>query len=74
MPYMPPYAPHILEPGRERGRQIGWAQGLVHLLEQRFGRVPFQIAVRVSRATPEQMEVWLYALLDAPTLDSVFEP
>lgn len=46
--------------------------GLASLLTKRFGRLPEPIEARVAAASPVELQAWGVALLDAPTLDSVF--
>lgn len=81
MPYMNPFERRGLERGREQGREEGREQGrkaaLGELLEahlaRRFGAVPTGIRGRIEQASPSELLSWCQAVLDAPTLDSVFE-
>ena len=63
--------------GEARGRTEGEARGrtsiLNRLLERRFGRVPAAFRERVQSASEHEFDAWLDALLDAPTLEAVFE-
>jgi hypothetical protein len=45
---------------------------LLRLLGRRFGAVPEPIAVRVSAATPPDLERWFDRVLDAGSIDDVF--
>jgi hypothetical protein len=65
------------ERGRQEGLRDGEAQGraglLSSLLVKRFGPLPEAIQERLSQSTNEQLERWGERLLDAATLDAVFE-
>ena len=56
------------------GRQEGSAAILVRLLTKRFGALSEATLARVGAASPEDLERWALALLDAPNLEAVFEP
>ena len=45
---------------------------LVRLLERRFGPLPPAARRRIDRATQPELDGWLDAVLNAPTLDAVF--
>jgi hypothetical protein len=60
-------------------RLAAWQPELRHLfasgdneLGRRFGAVPEPIAVRVSAATPPDLERWFDRVLDAGSIDDVF--
>jgi hypothetical protein len=55
-----------------RGRQKGQSQLLALQLTKRFGTLPEPIQARLAGATPSELQAWGEAVLDAPTLDSVF--
>ena len=59
--------------GRLEGRVEGQADLLTRQLTKRFGPLSAEIRTRLARATTDQLERWGERLLDAPTLDSVFE-
>ena len=59
--------------GRVEGRLEGQADLLTRQLTKRFGPLSAEIRTRLARATTDQLERWGERLLDAPTLDSVFE-
>jgi len=62
--------------GREEGLVVGKAAGiaesLTRLLERRFGALSRSVRDRIVGARPEQVEIWLDAVLDAPDLETVF--
>lgn len=64
------------EQGLEQGREQGLEQGRHALLEQllahRFGPLPQSLRMRLDAASPEQLNRWAIAMLDAPSLDAVF--
>lgn len=65
----------------ERGMATGLAQGLEkgqlktlrRQLTRRFGELPPAIHARLDTANTEQLDVWTDRVLDAPTLEAVFE-
>jgi predicted transposase/invertase (TIGR01784 family) len=65
-----------LQEGRQEGMQKGRQEGeqilLQRMLTRRFGEVPDWAQKRLLQASPEQLEQWADRLLDATTLDSVF--
>ncbi len=73
-----------LEQGEARGKAAGIAEGktaglaegksetLARLLDRRFGRLPDVTRARIASADLKQLDRWLDAVLDAPTLDAVF--
>jgi len=70
-----------LEEGLERGLQQGKLEGktegaatiLERLLTKRFGPLNEKIRNRLDLATLEQLDLWADRILDAPTVDAVFE-
>ena len=52
----------------QKGEQIL----LQRMLTRRFGKMPDWAEKRLLQASPEQLEHWADQLLDASTLDSVF--
>jgi len=70
----------VIEEGRQEGRQEGMQKGrqegekilLQRMLTRRFGKVPDWVQKRLLQASSEQLEQWADRLLDAPTLDSMF--
>ena len=64
------------EEGRQEGRQEGTLETKITMLEKllskRFSPLPEGTLERINRATPEQLEHWILAVIDAPTLEAVF--
>ncbi|MEY2661602.1 MAG: hypothetical protein RLZZ123_2774, partial [Pseudomonadota bacterium] len=64
--------------GKREGLAIGERKGisktLLTLLRLRFGRIPKGIQQKLSDATEAQIKHWVTRLLNAPTLDDVFQP
>ena len=66
-----------IEQGIERGRRQGRAEGeravLERLLLRRFGELPPAISAQLGGASEADLEAWADNVLDAATLDEVFE-
>jgi hypothetical protein len=62
----------ILE-GLKEGRLEGESVILKRLLQRRFGDLPEWVVTRMSQATINEIETWVDRVLDAPTLDDVFQ-
>jgi hypothetical protein len=60
--------------GRLEGESRGRAETLLRLLRKRFGDVPDAVAERLRTAGGDDLDRWTDAVLDAPSLDAVFEP
>ncbi len=64
--------------GKREGLAIGERKGisktLLTLLRLRFGRIPKGMQQKLSDATEAQIKHWVTRLLNAPTLDDVFQP
>ena len=61
------------EEKRQQGRVEGEG-GLLHrLLTRRFGTLPEAIEFRLAQANIDQLEVWGDRVLDAKSLDHVFQ-
>lgn len=58
----------------EKGKLEGESLALQRLLSKRFGPLPAGVLARIDSATPDQIESWLDAVLDAPTLEVIFGP
>ncbi len=62
---------------REEGLQVGLQEGtrivLEGLLQHRFGLLSPGVAERLRRASNSDLETWAVKVLDANTLDDVFE-
>lgn len=59
--------------GREQGLQEAQARILLRQLERRFGPIPDAVKIRVSEADSRSRERRLDLVLDAPTIETVFE-
>ncbi len=63
--------------GKREGRVEGMREGLVEVLERqlrrRFGRLPAAVSDRLHGAPATDLEAWVENVLDACTLDEVFE-
>jgi Domain of unknown function (DUF4351) len=63
--------------GKTEGRAEGLAEGearvLVRQLTRKFGAVPGAVRQRINTASLEQLETWCDRVLDAATLDEVFD-
>ncbi len=61
--------------GEARGKAVGIAEGmseaLVRLLKHRFGPLPDGVWAHIAAANLDQLDRWLDAVLDAPTLEVV---
>ena len=54
------------------GRAKGRASPLNRQLEYKFGPLPLSVRERVQCASKRELDEWLDAVLDAPTLEAVF--
>lgn len=72
MAYISSFERRGLERGRQEGRQEGQSELVASMLVRRFGTLPEPIQARLAAASPRELQAWGVALLDAPTLDSVF--
>ncbi len=75
---MIPYAEKLRQEGREQGLEQGMVQGqrttLLRQLESRFPGLPAAVRARVERASVEEMDRWVMRVLEADSLEAVFEP
>ncbi|MEI2417572.1 Rpn family recombination-promoting nuclease/putative transposase [Orrella sp. JC864] len=62
-----------LEKGLQEGRKEGESLMLRQLLVRRFGALPEQIDQRLAQASTDELEAWALNVLDARTLDEVFQ-
>ena len=60
--------------GRAEGEATGKAKTLLRLLDRRFHGVPEGYRTQVLAADAGQLDAWIDAVLDAETLENVFEP
>ncbi|MEJ1963403.1 MAG: Rpn family recombination-promoting nuclease/putative transposase [Gammaproteobacteria bacterium] len=58
---------------RDEGLQKGEAIVLTRILRKRFGELPVSFSARLRSALPEQLESWAERLLDAGSLDEIFD-
>ncbi len=58
--------------GLQKGRQEGEALLLRRLLARRFGELPAWVDTRLGAASSDELEHWADRVLEAPTLEDVF--
>ena len=72
-----PYVTSAERFGIEKGLQQGLQQGEVALLQRqlsrRFGPLPDAVRARLTSASIDQLETWAIRVLDAASLDEVFD-
>lgn len=65
------------EDGVQKGRVVGLNEGkadaLLRLLARRFGAIPAEVERRVKAATTPHLDAWLDSVLEAPSLEKLFE-
>ena len=61
-----------IQKGMQRGVQQGEAAILTRLLQRRFGKLPTKYAQRIAQADAQTLLEWGEKILDAKTLDDVF--
>ena len=59
--------------GEARGEAQGGARTLVRQMERRFGVLMPEVHNRIQSASVEQLDIWLDRILDAQSIDAVFE-
>ena len=59
--------------GLERGIEKGEAMLLQGLLARRFGTLSNDVVAKIAAASSRQLELWGDRVLDAPSLDDVFQ-
>lgn len=67
--------------GEQKGRAEGLAEGaqqaqtliLQRLLARRFGELSPQILTKIQHASLRQVDAWIDRVLDAPTLEAIFD-
>ena len=74
MPYISHFERRAVERGLQQGRQEGEALVLRRLLIRRFGALPAWVEQRLEQASPAELEQWVERVLDARTLEEVFQP
>ena len=66
-------AESYIREGEAKGRAQGRALILNRQLERRFGSLPAAVRKRIRSASVRELDSWADAVLDAPTLEAVFE-
>ena len=66
-------AMRLIAEGEARGEAKGEAKMLTTILQQKFGPLPQTILERLKQAAPGELEDWGVKLLNAPTLQAVFD-
>ena len=64
---------NLVEELISRGEVQGRASILNRLLERRFGSLPATVRERLRSASVRELDTWGDAVLEAPTLEAVFE-
>jgi hypothetical protein len=67
------FAQRLRKEGRDEGVKKGQGELLLALLRQRFEDVPAEVEARIARARVETLHRWAMRVLDAGSLDEVFE-
>jgi hypothetical protein len=62
-----------MQAGMQTGMQAGEALALQKLLTKRFGAIPAETLGKITTASTAQIDAWLDLVLDAPSLDVIFE-
>jgi len=62
-----------MDKGMKKGMEKGQRELLLALIRQRFEDVPAEIEARIARARVETLHRWAMRVLDAGSLDEVFE-
>lgn len=63
----------LLNEGRQEGRQKGELNLLIRQLTRRFGPLDVATQQRLNQASSDELEHWADNILDAGTLDGVFD-
>ena len=67
------FAQRYRDEGRDEGRVEGERRVLERLLQRRFGALSVENTERLTEASMEDLETWAENVLDAQTLDDVFD-
>ena len=62
-----------MQRGMKQGRVEGERALLERLLQRRFGLLSPEVAERLGQASVADLECWAENVVDAPTLDDVFD-
>ena len=73
MPYVTSAERFGIEKGLQQGLQQGEATLLQRQLARRFGPLPDAIRAQLNGASIDQLEIWAIKVLDAESLDEVFD-
>lgn len=57
----------------DEGKVAGLKQGLIALLEAKFGTVQEKHLSQIKNADAETLQKWVIQVLNAPTIDAVFQ-
>jgi hypothetical protein len=68
-----PYYEKGLAEGEVKGEVKGEAKLLTRLLEHRFGVIPAALRQRIFDADVDSIDAWAKRILDASSLESIFE-
>jgi hypothetical protein len=72
MPYVCSVERIGIEKGIEQGIQQGQARALARQLTHRFGALPAWVTERLDKATADELETWVEAVLSADSITAVF--
>ncbi|NBC14287.1 MAG: DUF4351 domain-containing protein [Gammaproteobacteria bacterium] len=72
-PYLMSLVAEFEAKSKAEGKAEGKAEVLLRLLERRFPSLPDNRRAQIRAAPLEQLDLWLDAVLDADTLDAVFD-
>jgi len=67
------YGQKLEQQGFDKGIEKGKRTTLLRLLTRRFGTLPEPVVERLAGATSADIERWLDRILDASSLDEVFD-
>jgi flagellar biosynthesis/type III secretory pathway protein FliH len=63
-----------LQQGAQQGLRNGMVQTLRRQLVRRFGVLPEWVLTKLAEASQEDLECWIDRILEATSLEAVFEP
>jgi hypothetical protein len=73
MAYVSSFERYAIEKGMQKGVQQGEALAPQKILSKHFGVIPAEIVGQICSASTEQLDAWLDRVLDAPSLNTIFE-
>ncbi|WP_140048519.1 DUF4351 domain-containing protein [Thioflexithrix psekupsensis] len=59
--------------GERKGQTNGERGIFMRLLKKRFGKLPYSVESKIENATSAQLEQWALNILDAKTMEDVFQ-